>query len=216
MADYVYTHHAHPDILRMIPDDGQVIGSVGCGYAGVEAELVRRGRQVHGVDISPEAVAHARTVLSSATQIAPGDPLPFAPASLDGLILADVIEHIPAAWVALKSFAAAVRPGGWVVISVPNMRSLHVFKTFFLGGDWPEDAVGIFDRTHLQVMSRARLDRWCRAAGLEPERWFDRYDPMRPRRGPMLDRLTLKLFHPFFMHQIQVRCRVRGAAASTP
>lgn len=214
MAEYVYTHHAHPDILRMIPDDGQVIGSIGCGFAGVEAELVRRGRQVHGVDVAPEAVAHAATVLTSATLVKPGDPPPFAPASLDGLILADVIEHIPAAWDALASFAATVRPGGWVVISVPNMRSFKVFYEFFVRGDWPEEPVGIFDRTHIQVMSRGRVDRWCRQAGLKPEQWFDRYDPMRPRRWPAVDRLTLKLFHSFFMHQIQVRCRRPASAVN--
>ena len=207
---YVYGDRLGHDILRMVPPDGKVIGSIGCGTGLTEEALVRDGREVHGVDISDEAIAAARGRLTSARVVSPDDRAPFAPGSLDGLILADVIEHIPAAWDALAAFVKAVRPGGWVVISVPNMRSIEVLTHFFLGGDWPEDPGGIFDRTHLQVMSQARLARWCKAAGLTVERWFDQYDPRGPRRIRLmrtLDALTGRLFHGWFMFQLQVRCR---------
>jgi 2-polyprenyl-3-methyl-5-hydroxy-6-metoxy-1,4-benzoquinol methylase len=208
--DYPYGDDVRGDILRMIPPDGRVIGSIGCGYAATEAELVRAGREVHGVDVAAEAIAVAARRLTSARLVAPDDLRPFEPASLDGLILADVIEHIPRAWVALTAYAEAVKPGGWVVISVPNMRSVDVVQRFMIGGDWPEDRTGIFDATHLQNMSKRRLTRWCRTAGLEVEQWFDRYDPNGPRRYRFFrtaDLLTLKLFHSWFMYQLQVRCR---------
>lgn len=208
--DYPYGDDVRGDILRMIPPDGRVIGSIGCGYAATEAELVRAGREVHGVDVAAEAIAVASRRLTSARLVAPDDLRPFEPASLDGLILADVIEHIPRAWVALTAYAEAVKPGGWVVISVPNMRSVDVVQRFMIGGDWPEDRTGIFDATHLQNMSKRRLTRWCRTAGLEVDQWFDRYDPNGPRRYRFFrtaDLLTLKLFHSWFMYQLQVRCR---------
>ena len=50
---YVYRDVIRDDILRMIPSDGLVIGSVGCGYAMSEGILNLQGREVHGVDISP-------------------------------------------------------------------------------------------------------------------------------------------------------------------
>lgn len=208
-SDYQYPDRLRQDILAMIPDDGSVIGSIGCGYAPTEGELVKRGRKVHGVDTSPEAIEVASRRLTSARVITPDDSMPFEENSLDGLILADVLEHIPGAWNALASFAKSVRPGGWVVISVPNMRNFPVLRRFFFGGEWPEESAGIFDRTHVQVMSHARLARWCRQADLEPEEWFSRYQPERPRRGPMLDRLSFGMLHTWFMYQIQVRCRRR-------
>src|SRR5687768_13673251 len=112
---YQYPDFVRTDILRMIPADGLIIGSIGCGFAATETELVKQGRQVHGVDISPQAIEVARNRLTSARIIAPDDRLPFESNSLDGLILADVIEHIPSAWSALAAYAACVRPGGWVV-----------------------------------------------------------------------------------------------------
>lgn len=210
MIPSAYADMVRDDILQMIPDDGQVIGSIGCGGGATERQLVLQGRQVHGVDINPQAVAVATTRLTSARVFDASQECPFAPKSLDGLILADVIEHLPMAWKALASFAQAVRPGGWVVISVPNMRSIYVLREFFIQGDWPEHPSGIFDQTHVQVMTRRRLQRWYEMAGLRIEKWFDRYDPHGPRRRRLLqtiDLMSLGTFHSWFMYQLQVRCR---------
>lgn len=211
-ADYPYLDLVHQYILDMVPEDGKQIGSIGCGSGATEAALMRQGREVHGVDISPEAIEIARTRLTSARVIAPDNISPFEDSSLDGLILSDVIEHIPAAWDVLASYTRAVRPGGWVVISVPNMRSINVVVQFFLLGDWPEKPMGIFDRTHLQVMSVRRLRRWCEHAGLTVEKWYDRYEDhsWRGRMARILDPLTLRLFHEFFTFQIQFRCRKKA------
>ncbi len=145
--------------------------------------------------------------------ISPGEQ-PFEAGSLDGLILADVIEHIPQAWEVLKGFAACVREGGWLVISVPNMRNLTVLKTVFRGGDWPEERLGIFDSTHVQFMTHKRLLRWCDAAGLRLERWFDHEigfsGPRREKIARIFRRLTLDRFHDWYQQEIQGVFR-RGA-----
>lgn len=195
----------------MIPADGMKIGSIGCGWATTEAVLVSQGREVHGVDISPEAVDRAKSRITSVRLISPGDRSVFPKDSLDGLILADVIEHLPHAWDALKEFAIAVRPGGWVVISVPNMWSIKVFFRFFLRGDWPEDPQGVFDATHLQVMSPKRLKRWCLSAGLVLEASFDVYLTAGVKRKFLqaVDLLTFRLFHHLWLNQVQFRCRKR-------
>lgn len=206
---YHYPDAEREDILRMIPPDGVEIGSIGCGYAATEHVLVRQGRRVHGADTSAEAIGVAATRLTSARVVLPGDPPPFATATLDGLILADVLEHIPSAWVALAQFTSMVKPGGWVVISVPNMRSFKVFAKLILRGDWPEDPEGIFDETHVQVMTRRRIERWCQTSGLLPEAWFDQYalGGMKQRILKGLDVLTLRCFHEFSQHRLMVRAR---------
>lgn len=207
---YAYQDIVRDDILRMIPSDGKIIASIGCGYAATEEQLVRAGREVHGVDISATAIDVARHRLTSARVICPDGELPFKPESLDGLILADVIEHIPQAWEALRRFAELVRPGGWVVISVPNMRNLWEMTRYVWHGDWPEDDSGIFDRTHLQFMTHRRLDRWIRSAGLRVERRFARPDPRHPRIMPVIGVVNASLLGALdhlLDYQIQVRCR---------
>lgn len=207
--EYVYHDVVRDYILDLIPADGAVIGSIGCGWGRTEQVLVERGRQVHGVDISEEAVAVAKTRLTTARVIAPDDARPFAPGSLDGLILADVIEHLPLAWDRLADYAEMVRPGGWVVISVPNMRHVEVLARLAVGGDWVEDAVGIYDRTHVQFMTHRRLTRWCTRAGLRVDRWSDNYDYRFVRRNVYrtLNLATARLFRSFFVFEILALCR---------
>ncbi|MDB5327352.1 MAG: rlmA [Phycisphaerales bacterium] len=216
MTDNQWGNVAREELLNMVPADGKVIGSIGCNFGSTEVRLVEQGREVHGVDIDPTVIAVAATRLTSARVIDPNDRHPFEKNSLDGLILADVLEHIPSAWDALATFSEAVRPGGWIIISVPNMRFIPAAVRFAIGGDWPEHPSGIFDRTHVQVMSKKRLNRWCQQAGLIVERWFDRYPPHNRRRElafKAVDLLTLRLFHNWFMFQILVLCRKPGGSS---
>jgi 2-polyprenyl-3-methyl-5-hydroxy-6-metoxy-1,4-benzoquinol methylase len=207
--DYVYIDDFRPDIYRMIPTDGQVIGSIGCGRGATEERIVNEGREVHGVDVAPEAIEVAAKRLTSARQISPGDVAPFDRNSLDGLILADVIEHIPEAWTVLSRYVEAVKPGGWVVISVPNMRYIGALKSFVVGGDWPELPMGIFDRTHIQVMTHKRLARWCSNAGLELEKEYDAYDFRFVRRNihRIINLASFRLLKSFLNFEIQARYR---------
>jgi 2-polyprenyl-3-methyl-5-hydroxy-6-metoxy-1,4-benzoquinol methylase len=207
VVSYPYNDLFREDIYRMIPSDGLVIGVVGCGRAKTEARLVSEGRQVHGVDVSQEAIEVAATRLTSARVISPNETAPFEAHSLDGLILADVMEHIPSAWSALKDYVRTVRPGGWVVISVPNMRYIEALWVFALRGDWPEHRLGIFDQTHVQVLTHKRLARWCQSAGLRLEREYDCYHPER-RIYALLNRLTFRAFKSLFNFEIQARYRV--------
>jgi 2-polyprenyl-3-methyl-5-hydroxy-6-metoxy-1,4-benzoquinol methylase len=205
---YVYMDLVHERVLNMVPPDGKVIGSIGCGYATTESELVKRGREVHGVDVSPEAIEVAKTRLTSARLISPDETMPFERGSLDGLILADVIEHMPMAWVRLKDFAEMVKPGGWVVISVPNMRYFEALGTL-IAGEWPEHPLGIFDKTHVQVMTHRRLRRWCEDAGLRLEQWFDAYHYKFVRRNicRVANLASFRLLRGFTNFQIQGRFR---------
>ena len=206
---YAYEDKFRIDIYRMIPEDGKVIGSIGCGRANTEARIVADGREVHGVDVSEAAIATAKGRLTTARCIAPDDTSPFEPNSLDGLILADVLEHVPQAWIALARYAEAVKPGGWLVISVPNMRYIGALREFVLRGDWPEAPLGIFDATHLQVMTHKRLDRWCTDAGLVLEKAYDAYDFRFVRRNihRVLNICTFKLFKSFLNFEVQARYR---------
>ncbi len=212
MSDYVYTDNVADYVLDLVPGDGKVIGSIGCGPAATEAELVKQGREVHGVDIAPEAIERAAPRLTSARLVDPDTRCPFEASSLDGLILADVIEHLPLAWERLTGFVEAVKPGGWVVISVPNMRNLKLLSELMVKGDWPEAPAGICDRTHVQVMSRKRLLRWCDAAGLDVTRVTGTYLSAGSRRRVIhtADVLTLGLISEWLFGQIQVLAR-RGS-----
>ena len=102
-----------------------------------------------------------------------------------------------------------MKPGGWVVISVPNNRYIEALVPLLVKGEWPEYRMGIFDETHLQVMTHKRLDRWCRAAGLRKEREFDCYDFRFVRRNiyRVINLASFRLLRSFLTFEVQARFR---------
>src|SRR5437763_251642 len=45
--------------------------------------------------------------------------------SADRVLLVEVIEHLEAPWSALRTAARLVAPGGWLVLSTPNLATLR-------------------------------------------------------------------------------------------
>jgi len=91
---------------------------VGCGAGDLLAHLAARGCQVVGVDASESARAEAR---SRAAAFGPGYVVRAdLPDETFDLVLAfEVLEHIEDELGALRGFAAHVRPGGHLLLSVP-------------------------------------------------------------------------------------------------
>jgi 2-polyprenyl-3-methyl-5-hydroxy-6-metoxy-1,4-benzoquinol methylase len=207
--EWNYLDMVRVDILRMIPPDGNLIGTIGCGKGLTESQIIQGQRQVYGVDTSSEAIEVATTRLSKAWQISATEETPFEENSLDGLILSDVLEHMPMAHIRLRHFSKMVKPGGWVVISVPNMLYLEAIYQYLVKGDWPESPVGIFDHTHVQFMTHKRLERWCLGVGLELETWFDCYHYAFYRRNiaRAINLASFKLLRGFTNFEIQARFR---------
>ncbi len=55
----------------------------------------------------------------------------FAPGSFDAIICWDVLEHLPQPKLALHKFAQAIKPGGIVILKLPNVLSLKGLITKF-------------------------------------------------------------------------------------
>jgi SAM-dependent methyltransferase len=92
---------------------------VGCGRGDLGAVLVRRGWRVLGVDPSPEAcaVARHRGVDATAGTL---EQITYEDSSLDAVVMRHALEHIPDPLADLAEIYRALRPGGLLVISVPN------------------------------------------------------------------------------------------------
>lgn len=111
------------DETGLRPLAGKRAADVGCG-AGLLAEpLARLGAQVTGIDAAPENVAAAREhALGQGLEIdyRAGGAEALGGARYDLVTSLEVIEHVadPAAFVA--ALAAAVAPGGLLILSTPN------------------------------------------------------------------------------------------------
>jgi SAM-dependent methyltransferase len=84
----------------------------------------------------------------------------------DVVVAADVIEHLSRPGHALREMCRVLRPGGQVLVSVPNFA--HWYPRMRVAtGLFGYDRRGILDDTHLRFFTRATLRRLVRASGFD-------------------------------------------------
>jgi 2-polyprenyl-3-methyl-5-hydroxy-6-metoxy-1,4-benzoquinol methylase len=84
-------------------------------------------------------------------------------------VVADVLEHLRDPWGALTDLVAVLRPGGWVVASVPNVRVFTVLLPLVRKGRFEYKEAGVLDRTHLRFFTRSSAIALVEGSGLAVE-----------------------------------------------
>lgn len=108
-------------LVRELPPGPAKVLDAGCGTGGLIKHL--RAAQVDwrltGLDFSPRACELAR--LRTNVEIVEGSitALPFADASFDAVVSADVVCQVEDGAQALREFARVLRPGGVMLVNVP-------------------------------------------------------------------------------------------------
>jgi 2-polyprenyl-3-methyl-5-hydroxy-6-metoxy-1,4-benzoquinol methylase len=169
-AGWDYYGDPRPDVQAVVAAAGRRVLDVGCAGGALGAALKAAGAAfVAGVEQHPEAAAAARARLDALVE---GDlltaALPFAPASFDYIVFADVLEHLPDPDAALRRYLPLLAAGGRVVVSVPNMRFWLVLLRLAFDR-WAYTDSGIRDRTHLRIFTRRSLVALLASAGLRLE-----------------------------------------------
>ncbi len=166
--DPSYFNHWRDDVLAIIPPGARSVLSIGCGGGRTEAELVKRGVVVVGVEIDPQAAQTARdrgliVLEGDATQI----DVKTGCEPYDCILYADVLEHLLDPVSLLRRHVANLRTGGLAYVSVPNFRNWEVFWELFVKGHIIYREAGILDRTHVRITTRKMVLEWLWAAQLE-------------------------------------------------
>jgi 2-polyprenyl-3-methyl-5-hydroxy-6-metoxy-1,4-benzoquinol methylase len=102
----------------------------GCGAGTLARWLATRGCSVLGVDAASEMVAAARSTAEnqsdrlSFVRVTTIARLALDDRSLDGVLCSSVLEYVPDPSVCLTEFARVLKPGGLLLVSVPNRNSV--------------------------------------------------------------------------------------------
>jgi len=141
---------------------GRVL-DIGCGYGDFLMACRRKGWQVAGVEQDGAPIMELRRELGfevvTTTELAG-----LADASFDVVTMWHVFEHLAEPREKLREVLRLLRPGGRVIIEVPNF------------GSW-QARMGLPEWHHLDVprhllhFERPTLEAMLVAAGLEPQRW---------------------------------------------
>jgi SAM-dependent methyltransferase len=176
-------------------DGRQRIVDVGCGE-GTATYLVKRldpANTVIGIDWSAMALAQAR---ARGVLVVQGgiDGLPLPDASVDVVIMSELIEHLVDTDAAAEEARRVLRPGGTLLMSTPNLAAWYnrglvglgiqpVFSEVSLKGIYGrpgQEVVG-----HLRLFTRRALEEFLTARGFACERvcgapYYDVPRPLRP------------------------------------
>jgi SAM-dependent methyltransferase len=129
---------------------------------------------VTGVELVPEAAAHARRRLDLVVTADVEAGLPFARESFDAVVFADLLEHLIDPWRMVREAAGLLAPGGVIVASIPNVQNLDVLRRL-ARGQWDYRERGILDRGHLRFFTLRTIENLFAQAGLRLTRVGHRY-----------------------------------------
>jgi GT2 family glycosyltransferase/SAM-dependent methyltransferase len=136
----------------------KVVLDIACGEGYGSAMLSQYAASVIGVDISAEAVAHAREAYGerSGLEFKEGNAaaIPLPDHSVDVVVSFETIEHHDKHEEMITEIRRVLRPGGFLVISSPN-RPVYSDKA----GHHNEFHVKELDFTELDVLLRAHFPR---------------------------------------------------------
>jgi SAM-dependent methyltransferase len=113
-------------IERYAPLQGKRILDAGCGLGMYVSAFRRFSDEVYGIDVDPDKIAQASRELPN-LQVAPAENLPFEDGFFDIVLCHEVWEHVNDDRAAAREAVRVLRPGGRLVVFVPNR--LWFFET---------------------------------------------------------------------------------------
>jgi 2-polyprenyl-3-methyl-5-hydroxy-6-metoxy-1,4-benzoquinol methylase len=128
-------------VCRHFPH-GAALADIGCAAGDLTIELHARGFQMTGIDYEPQRLAKARALADKR-----GLKVRFITEDLrnvvhreifDGLIMGEVLEHFIEPKAILDEHLVFLKPGGKIVITVPNMASLRARLKLLIFGEFAD------------------------------------------------------------------------------
>ncbi len=117
-------------VLELLREPLGRVLDIGSGPGVFTPALLARGADCWVADLSPRMVAEARVALATHPaaervhyEVADIEHLPFADGSFETTLCVGVLQYLDVVEQALREVARVTRPGGQVIVSVPNRRS---------------------------------------------------------------------------------------------
>lgn len=174
---------------------------IGCGTGTFLEEMLYSGNwQMVGVEPNAKVAANAQNNLGVPIFAGRFSEVPLQSESFDVIAMWNVLEHLEHPVQDLRRVYTLLKPGGWLVLSIPNLESLEakVFGPYWSGWDLPRHLY-IFPRKTLRqilvslglrVVAERCLSTSYDMLGVTLEFWSQSWE----KQQPDLKRLLLKVY----------------------
>ena len=139
---------------------GKSVIDFGCAGGYFAKMLAKNDCQVTGVEMNPDAAKVAEKYCKEVLVLdldTVSIEEAFQGKQYDVAVFGDVLEHLRDPWRLLRETHKVLRPGGYVVASIPNIAHGAV-RLSLLQGSFNYSDVGILDNTHLRFFTRATVE----------------------------------------------------------
>jgi SAM-dependent methyltransferase len=179
-----YYGELRDDIRPWVPTGARDVLEIGCGSGRTGRWLQDElGCRVTGVELHPWAAAQAARHLHRVHQ---GD---VAEVELEGpfdlVVALELFEHLPEPEPVLRRMRQALRPGGRILLSVPNVGHYSVVADL-AAGRWDYLPIGLLCYTHYRFFTRRTLEDWLERLGFERHRLEPQITPLPRSADPLL------------------------------
>jgi 2-polyprenyl-3-methyl-5-hydroxy-6-metoxy-1,4-benzoquinol methylase len=164
-------HSSHSVILRWLGEGrGRRLLDVGAADGLLSRQLTARGWRVTAIEGDPAlAQAGARHCERMITMNLDRE-VPVGEGPFDVIVYGDVLEHLVDPQRVLVELDRSLAPGGFVIISVPNIAHLWI-RLLLLVGRFDYLDRGILDHSHLRFFTERSLRAMLADAGLSVGRF---------------------------------------------
>jgi len=146
---------------------------IGCGAGSVSDELVKRGHEVHGLDIMKEAVERAkRRGIHAEIYDVNNVPLPFKDNFFDCILALDILEHLFDPLSLLRDLKRVLSQDGYAILFLPLHFDIRQRIRILAGKGivlyehlWYDPNCVPWEYFHIRFFTRSEVEKFIEKAG---------------------------------------------------
>ena len=208
-ADYYY-RFTRTDLLDLLPknkvfENVLEIGASG-GYTLLYLKAKGIAKKVHAVELFElPGTEQDNSAIDTFTigNIEQMGIAAFAPESFDLVICGDVLEHLADPWSVRDKIVQWLKPGGYLLASIPNIREYKTVLKILLRGTFTYEEGGVMDKTHLRFFTKKNITDLLTTPRLSLKKITTNlaYPVWNTRQRAKINNISFKLFEDFLAKQ---------------
>ena len=201
-----YFSRARHDILPLLPPQSNNCLELGAGTGATLAWLKSLKRVQHTTGIELMAIWEEQGQANSdhwITGDAVAEVQKLEMGSYDLILCLDVLEHLLDPWAMVDQLALRLKPGGFLIVSLPNLRTAKVLARLLFNGRFDYAEQGIMDSTHLRWFTRHSALELLNRAPLKVQQWLPTANAP-SSKSAIANALTLGVLADLFTEQFLI------------
>ena len=180
---------------------GRRVLDIGCGRGNNTLHFLDSDNTAVGMDLQPSLIADFRSRTESPAVMGDACCLPFRDQCFDVVCFSEVIEHLEKPQDALNEIARVVKPGGFIIVSIPYRERIEETLCIHCNRKTPVNA-------HLHSFDKEIMERMLTDAGFVVQKFVT----FTSRPAERLGMAGVTFFLPFFIWYFldAVLCRLFG------